>query len=240
MQGVRLVSTPVKKRSGTAVQGLDDNRASICVWSISKGWHVGPVARYACPLAGAVDWPHCLGTVPNIGIDLGRTEKVVWSGAPKQGFLLRPNDAFLIPFSLLWTGLVLTAFFGVRQTSAPWSIAIFPAIFVLLGVYLTVGRFAIDIMARTRTTYAVTNERVIIQSGIFSQSVKSLNLGTLSDVTMTERGNGSGTSTFGPGYPWGRWGSGMQWPGMPQQPMFEGIPDVRTVYSLIRDTQRAT
>jgi len=173
-------------------------------------------------------------------ITLGRTEKALWTGAPKQGLVLRPADAFMIPFSALWAGGVLTIFTSAHAARAPGVFAFFPLLFGVAAIYITVGRFVVDIWTRARTTYAVTSERVIIQSGIFTPTVKSLNLRTLSDVTLSERASGYGTITFGPESPWGMWGNGMRgWGGMPQQPMFEGIPSARSVYDMIRDAQRA-
>jgi hypothetical protein len=101
-----------------------------------------------------------------MGIDLGRNEKVLWTGAPRQGFM-------------------------------------------------------------------------IIQSGLFTSTIKSLNLRTLSDVTLSERGNGSGTITFGLAYRGSAWGNGLRWPGMPEMPMFDSITSARSVYDTIRDAQRA-
>lgn len=176
----------------------------------------------------------------DMGIDLGRGEKVLWTGAPKQGLLLRGADVFMIPFSALWAGGVLTIFIGPHRPPSIGAFALFPALFLMVAFYITIGRFIVDIVMRARTTYAVTSERVIIQSGLLTPTVKSLNLRTLSDITLSERGNGSGTITFGPGSPWGAWGNGMRWPGMPQMPMFEGIPSARSVYDIIRDAQRAS
>ena len=133
----------------------------------------------------------------------------------------------------------MTIFTKVPKFPPVGMFALFPALFLAMAFYITIGRFVGDIWARARTTYAVTSERVIIQSGIFAPTIKSLNLRTLSDITLSERGNASGTITFGPGNPWGAWGNGMRWPGMPQAPMFEGIPNARSVYDLIRDAQRA-
>ena len=67
----------------------------------------------------------------------------------------------------------------------------------------------------------------------------SLDLRTLSDVTLHERPDGSGTITFGPVAPFAALYAGMAWPGVPQAPSFEMIPDVRRVHAIIRDAQRA-
>jgi hypothetical protein len=68
--------------------------------------------------------------------------------------------------------------------------------------------------------------------------VKSLNLRTLSDVSMTERPDGSGTITFGHGsfFPWSFQSAG--WPGIKTVPTFERIANVKEVYDLLRQAQR--
>ncbi len=33
---------------------------------------------------------------------LEANEKLLWSGQPRRGLMLRPSDAYVIPFSLLW------------------------------------------------------------------------------------------------------------------------------------------
>ena len=78
---------------------------------------------------------------------------------------------------------------------------------------------------------------MIINSGIFSPTTKSLNVRTISDVTLQERANGSGTITFGATNPLAAFYSGTSWPGVPQTPSFEMIPDARRVYDIIRDAQ---
>ncbi|MFL5620883.1 MAG: PH domain-containing protein [Gemmatimonadaceae bacterium] len=126
---------------------------------------------------------------------------------------------------------------SVLRDGAPLFFALWGVPFILIGFYITIGRFWIDARRRARTTYAVTSDRVIINSGLFTPTSKSLNLRTLSDVTLQERPDGTGTITFGPVAPFAAMYAGMSWPGMPQLSAFEMIPDARRVYAVIREAQ---
>jgi hypothetical protein len=93
---------------------------------------------------------------------------------------------------------------------------------------------------RQNTIYAFTDSRIIIKSGIFSKELKSLNIRTLSDVTVSEKPDGSGTITLGPtdlrsGM---MSGIGMQWPGLKQVPQLEFIENVQSVYKQIMSLQK--
>ena len=168
-------------------------------------------------------------------VDLERGETSLWTGRPRQGIWFRPSDALMIPFSLLWGGFAVFWEVGVLSTPAPGFFAIWGIPFVLMGIYITVGRFFFDAWRRGRTSYALTSTRVVIRSG---GSLKSLTLNTLSDVTLNERADRSGTITFGAGASLMSTLSGAGWPGAPQAPSFEGIPEARQVYAQIRAAQQ--
>jgi len=175
-------------------------------------------------------------TTTSIQFSLDRGERQLWTGTPRQGLVLRPSDAMEIPFSILMAGFAVFWEWGVLRDGVSFF-ALFGIPFVVAGFYALIGRFWVDAWRRARTTYAVTSDRIIINSGLFTPSSKSLILRTLSDVTVEERKDGSGTITFGtaPALP-ARF-AGMK-SGVPQIPAFEMIPDVRRVYAVIRDAQR--
>ncbi|MFO1523308.1 MAG: PH domain-containing protein [Kiritimatiellia bacterium] len=101
------------------------------------------------------------------------------------------------------------------------------------------GRFFVDAHTRGSTFYGVTSERIIIVSGLFSRQTKSLQLRTVSDISLSERSDGSGTITFGPQHPMAR-SIPSGWPGAGQYaaPAFDMIERAKEIYDLIRQTQK--
>ncbi len=170
-------------------------------------------------------------------LELERGERQLWFGEPPRGLILRGSDVYLIPLSLLCAGFAVFWETSVLRENAPAFFALWGIPFVLLGVYITIGRFFADAWRRSRTSYALTTERVIIRTGA---SIKSLSLRTLADVTLTERPDGRGTITFGPTPYLSTMYAGMRWPGRAQPPMFELIPDARQVDAQIRKAQQMT
>jgi hypothetical protein len=186
-----------------------------------------------------------MSTVPQqlVG-ELAASENVLWSGQPQHGLALRGADALFIPFSLAWGGFAIYWEVTVLGSNAPLFFALFGLFFVVVGLYLIVGRFFVDAMQRTRTFYAVTSDRVVIVSGLFSRTVRSIDLKTFGEMSLSERRDGSGSIVFGTSSPldwmyggmsaWPSWsGTGMRW-----APRFEFIEDARAVYEIVRSAQR--
>jgi len=177
-----------------------------------------------------------------IKAQLSPSERVLWAGQPRQGVIVRGADAFMIPFSLMWSGFIAFWELSVIKSNAPAFFVLFGIPFVLIGVYLLVGRFFVEAKQRACTFYAVTNERILIVSGILSRKVKSLNLRTLSDLSLSEGKRGDGTISFGGGSQSASIFAGSSsWPGMGAQlgPRFELITGAKSVYETIRGAQRA-
>jgi PH (Pleckstrin Homology) domain-containing protein len=165
-------------------------------------------------------------------------ERVLWSGRPLQGLVMRAGDAVLIPFSLFWGGF---AFFFEYQmltsSEGPGFGALLGLPFVVVGLYLIVGRFFFEALQRAHTVYGVTNQRVIVVSGMSTRKVTSLMLRTMHDVVIEEKGSHRGTIRFGlTSIPaWTR--SGAAWPGFPSTPSFEMIENPKAVFEIIRQAQ---
>lgn len=128
-------------------------------------------------------------------------ERVRWSGQPKQGLAAGNRDIFLIPFSLLWGGFAIfwnaMVWFPPGNTSTGESPDLFLKLwglpFLIVGVYLIIGRFLYDSAVRKRLFYAVTDQRVLILRG---SKITSLDIDRLPRLELTEHRDGTGTLAF--------------------------------------------
>jgi len=175
-----------------------------------------------------------------IRAELAAGEQVLWAGQPRQGLTLRPSDALGIPFSIFFAGFSIFWMQGAAQSGAPLPFVLFGVPFVLMGLYLVIGRFFVEAKQRAATFYAVTPQRVIIRSGLFSKAVKSLPLKSLQEVSLSEWSDGTGTITFGAQHPMASMFGGISgWPGTEQYlgPRLELVDQARSVYESIRKAQ---
>jgi len=173
-------------------------------------------------------------------------EKLIWTGRPGTGIIFRKIDIFFIPISILWFGMMLVGLIGAAtapsdNSTLPWPIYLFFIPFLFVGCYITFGRFLVDKRRRANTVYGITNDRIIIRSGVFSKKVNSFNIKTLSNLSVDEKSDGTGNIVFSQNnFMFGMMG-GMMMQGMGTRfvPSFEQIGDVRNVYSIILKLQRA-
>jgi len=183
--------------------------------------------------------------------ELGPKEQLLWAGVPRKGFALRKSDAMMIPFSIMWGGFAIVWEVGVLRTSNELFMKLWGIPFVVIGLYMMVGRFFIDIWRRDRTFYGVTNERIVmVTRGLFGKEIKSLDLRSLHEMTIDEQNSGSGTITFGLSAPPVKETHRSFRLSSPSQgnrnedseryyPAFEMITDAKTVYNLIRQAQQS-
>jgi hypothetical protein len=167
---------------------------------------------------------------------LDRGERQLWAGSPGRGVRLRGGDAYAIPFTLVWAAFAVNWELQVVHNGAPLFFRLWGLPFLGIGVYLTVGRFVLDASRRARTTYVVTSERILIIRGTSNVETKSIPLASLTDMSLTEHRDGSGTVTFGGIAPPAN-RPRVLWTGASMIPAFEFIPDARQVYDIIRGAQ---
>lgn len=178
------------------------------------------------------------GGVPSLVSDrLEPGEHLLWWDRPPAGLIFRPADWFLVPFSVLWACFAFFWEAKVLDSNAPPLFGLVGVPFVLVGIYILVGRFVHDAWRRGRTAYGLTDQRVMIVTG--SWETKSVYLEGLGEVNLRERGDGTGSIIFGHEQsPFMRGNLGA-WSGRPSVPTFERVKDVRRVLSAIREAQKA-
>jgi len=173
-------------------------------------------------------------------------EKVVWEGRPKPGVLFTSADFLLIPFSIVWcafaifwttTASVVTWGPSAAGRSTPaFPFPIFGLMFVAVGLYFVIGRFAVDAWLRGRTRYALTERRVLIVRAPPFGRVTALTLARLTEVSLRKAGDsGAGSIRFGPAAAlFGRNGFSIWSPALDPTPQFIAIADAQKVYDLVQ------
>jgi hypothetical protein len=154
------------------------------------------------------------------------SKDLIWTGRPAQGLRLRQPDMLLIPFSLMWGGFAIFWESMALTQRAPWFFRLWGIPFVVVGLYLIVGRFIWDAYARSKTWYAIAGNCALICRRTPSGGLQRIYLKNVSNLRLTVGASGVGTITFGNDDRLGGWGS---WSG-PTVPSFEFIADAQRVY----------
>jgi hypothetical protein len=166
-------------------------------------------------------------------------ERLLWSGRPAQSWVPRLRDAMTIPVGLVWGVIAVSFVFGALTDpgeNAPLLLCGLP--FGLAALGMIVLPFVSTVLARRRTFYGLTNQRLLIVSTVWRRHVRALNLRTLSEVQLSTRADGRGTLTFGaPGQMFGALPNGWPWATRFGPAMFENIPQAREVYQHIHAAQ---
>jgi hypothetical protein len=162
----------------------------------------------------------------------------MWTGQGEPK-LLAPVDSFLVPFSIVWAGF---AFYWEYMAVTKWSRSgaegfIFPMfglVFVVMGLYITIGRFPYKEWRRRQTFYALTDRRVLI---LYRQQVQSLSLHALPALELSVDGaTGIGSLRFGqapfPGPLYANTGLEYLAPKY-NVPAFTNVRNARQVYALV-------
>ena len=165
-------------------------------------------------------------------LELIENEDILWVGQPKTGIVFKKSDIIAIPFSLLWSVLVLTFFINEISKSGFSFFSIYLGIFLLAGLYGAVGRFFYNSMRRSKIMYGITPTRIIIKSSFMSEKFDTYDIATLPDVLLFARDNGSGTVVLST-YSFYYYRMSMSWSMYKLPAMLEEVDNVKDVYDLI-------
>jgi hypothetical protein len=147
-------------------------------------------------------------TPSRLAAALGRERAFRWTGSPATGVLFRTSDLYIVPFTFVWAGFTfywefLTVSRGGFSFASLWGAA-----FVLMGLYITAGRFVVDCYQRAHTAYAVDDRAAyIVRDGLWPCTI-TVPAAALAPIELRRRSDGSGTIIFGP-RPAGRAGASV-------------------------------
>jgi hypothetical protein len=125
-------------------------------------------------------------------------EKLLWIGKPNPKRLFTWMD---LPMTVGGTFFLLgTAWMMHEALRGPIGMAVFMSlmlsIFLLYGVFLTFGRFFVQSYVVKGTTYALTDQRVVITQRWRSLKSLSIHLSAITKISKTCRADGEGTLVF--------------------------------------------
>ena len=131
-------------------------------------------------------------------------ERLLWGGRPRPGLRLQRSDLATIPFSVFFFGFSLFWFWsasGGGRSISPFSLFGLP--FILIGLYMLIGRFFLDAYRRQHTYYGLTDQRLLTVSDAFGRKSTAVSLHNLPSLSLEVGGDGYGTISVGgpPGIP---------------------------------------
>ncbi len=149
-------------------------------------------------------------------------ESIIWSGGPDPKIVFAPQDAFTVPFSVLFLGCASFMMVGSIFGGAP---AVFVGLCGLLfawAAYNAFGRFVYKRWDRRRTAYLITDRRALVVRRMGSD-VRSVSIAMRPDLVEVRTNGTHGTMRWGapgpaespqewlsPGRIYGRW-AGTYW-----------------------------
>jgi hypothetical protein len=128
-------------------------------------------------------------------------ERLLWSGRPRQGLLLRRGDAILIPatlvplaFAVFLEAVVIAK--GRLADGGAVVMALLVGSIVVATLHLVVGRFFLDAYQRARTFYGVSDRRVLIVFRFYGSRALAFALERVTEIDIRADRGGLGTLTF--------------------------------------------
>jgi len=160
--------------------------------------------------------------------ELDAGERVLWSGRALSDLRIESGSLMQSAFGFVFFGISVASLFAAGKESTIFPV-LWTSLFVLAGFYYFVGHFFWNALCRRYVEYAVTNQRVIVRSGILSETTQSIEYRKIRTLTLTEKPDGSGTIQFGEANALSA-GEGIS----SSATKMEAVPDARSVYSIIR------
>ena len=183
--------------------------------------------------------PVGLGYLSFVDTELPSSEHVLWSGSPARYPVFDRQDAVLIPFSIFWFGFAIFWETTAVKSGAPFVFDVWGVPFLVIGLYMSIGRLVVRQIMLRSAVYTVTNLRIIMRwTGLANQRERSRYLEHLEPPVLVESDDGVGTIRFGSVSPFQF--NPQQRRGWLGQDLFVlyAIPDARSVRDIILTARR--
>jgi uncharacterized membrane protein len=134
--------------------------------------------------------------------DLIENEEILWSGQPNDSIFCR-NDWAMIPLSLFWSVFtfaweIIAIISGIYSAMLiPFIMAIFGIPFVIMSLYILIGRFFYKSYLKKNIYYYVTNKRAIVAINKEYKKFECEYLDSLNVINKQIDIAGSGNIIFG-------------------------------------------
>jgi hypothetical protein len=124
-------------------------------------------------------------------------EKILWVGAPPARVTFHYTDLLRIPLAVIW--LLFAGWMAFQASATGGIVASLFIIFAVVGGFMLLpGRLILDAIRRSKTGYALTDERLLIVSTFPFRLTISLPLLKTELGVLTLEEDGSATIEFGP------------------------------------------
>lgn len=179
-----------------------------------------------------------------LGKELWRDERLLWTGQPGKSLTNNASSWGAFVFGIPWTAFAVfwtvMAFTMTQSTGTPLAMKIFFPLFGLPFVAVGVGMLASPFLSgnkQNKFIYAVTDKRVILMHLAKNMQIRSYTPRNPNYYQSVTRADGSGDLTFAPTFQHGtNVALGNMAASQIAMPVFYGIPNVRQVESLLRET----
>jgi hypothetical protein len=141
-------------------------------------------------------------------------EQLLWCGSPDPAVWFTTADLYLIPFSIAWCGFAVFWEAGASGGGGPFFAA-WGAMFVVIGLYMVIGRFFYKHHRKKQTVYGITTQRALVAVGAQSLT-DSPWLGTPITIQRSRDGRHASVileGTAAPARSFGRRNTYRGWPG---------------------------
>lgn len=121
-----------------------------------------------------------------LGKYLRQDEKILWSGKPEIIPFIFSRYAGLSLFGFIWLIFILLMITSMPITSAqPFPFMFFIAFFILFGLCIALAPLLVEILRYRNTEYAITNQRIIAQTGVIGLDTRFVELDKIQEVYVT-------------------------------------------------------